>query len=255
MEGLFVHPVDDEAVMAGNGTIGLEILEDLPDLDAVVIPYGGGGLTVGIASAVQGAAPDGGSTRPSPRPAPRCVAALDAGGPIDVDYEPSFVDGAGSRRVLDPMWPRVQALIDDAVRRPDRRHRRGGPDAGRAGARDRRGRRGAGHRGRAGRAARARARSCASCPAATSTSPRWPRSSKEARDERARQRRRHRPRSSPDAGASDYERYLRTDELLSLQKTPEERVHRDELLFQTVHQTSELWLKFALARGRGGDAR
>jgi tryptophan 2,3-dioxygenase len=49
----------------------------------------------------------------------------------------------------------------------------------------------------------------------------------------------------PGRGATDYERYLRTDELLSLQKTPEEQVHRDELLFQTVHQTSELWLKFA----------
>jgi tryptophan 2,3-dioxygenase len=49
----------------------------------------------------------------------------------------------------------------------------------------------------------------------------------------------------PGSGASDYERYLRTDELLSLQKTPEERVHHDELLFQTVHQSSELWLKFA----------
>ena len=49
----------------------------------------------------------------------------------------------------------------------------------------------------------------------------------------------------PGPGASDYERYLRTDELLSLQKTPEEMVHRDELLFQTVHQSSELWLKFA----------
>ena len=51
----------------------------------------------------------------------------------------------------------------------------------------------------------------------------------------------------PGPGASDYERYLRTDELLALQKPPEERVHRDELLFQTVHQASELWLKFAVS--------
>ena len=58
----------------------------------------------------------------------------------------------------------------------------------------------------------------------------------------------------PGAGASDYERYLRTDELLALQKTPEEWVHRDELLFQTVHQSSELWLKLAVDRGRGGRA-
>src|SRR5206468_9119251 len=58
VDGLFVHPVQDEAVMAGNGTIGLEILEDLPDPDAVVIPYGGGGLTVGIASAIKAQRPD-----------------------------------------------------------------------------------------------------------------------------------------------------------------------------------------------------
>ena len=57
VEGLFVHPVQDEGVMAGNGTIGLEILEDLPDPDAVVIPLGGGGLTVGIASAIKAKRP------------------------------------------------------------------------------------------------------------------------------------------------------------------------------------------------------
>src|SRR6202012_5360654 len=57
VDGLFVHPVQDEGVMAGNGTIGLEILEDLPEPDAVVIPYGGGGLTVGIASAIRALRP------------------------------------------------------------------------------------------------------------------------------------------------------------------------------------------------------
>ncbi len=57
VDGLFVHPVEDEPVMAGNGTIGLEVLEDLPDADAVVIPYGGGGLTAGIASAVKALRP------------------------------------------------------------------------------------------------------------------------------------------------------------------------------------------------------
>ena len=57
-DGLFVHPVDDARVMAGNGTIGLELLEDLPDLDAVVVPYGGGGLLTGIASAVKAQRPE-----------------------------------------------------------------------------------------------------------------------------------------------------------------------------------------------------
>ncbi|MET0206608.1 MAG: tryptophan 2,3-dioxygenase family protein [Thermoleophilaceae bacterium] len=59
----------------------------------------------------------------------------------------------------------------------------------------------------------------------------------------------------PGAGASDYERYLRTDELLALQKTPEEQAHRDELLFQTVHQSSELWLKLAIAEVGEGTER
>lgn len=59
----------------------------------------------------------------------------------------------------------------------------------------------------------------------------------------------------PGSGASDYERYLRTDELLSLQKRPEERVHRDELLFQTVHQTSELWLKFTVSEVKEATAQ
>jgi tryptophan 2,3-dioxygenase len=59
----------------------------------------------------------------------------------------------------------------------------------------------------------------------------------------------------PGRGASDYERYLRTDELLALQKGPEERVHRDELLFQTVHQSSELWLKLAVAEVREATAQ
>src|SRR5262249_31633660 len=57
IDGLFVHPVQDPAVIAGNGTIGLEILEDLPDPDAVVIPYGGGGLTTGIATAIKALSP------------------------------------------------------------------------------------------------------------------------------------------------------------------------------------------------------
>ena len=117
-EGLFVHPVADEAVMAGNGTIGLEILEDLPDVDTVVIPVGGGGLTVGIASAVKALKPDVRIVTAEPETGAALRAALDAGGPTDVDYQPSFVDGSGSRRVLDPMWPRLQEVVDEAVAVP-----------------------------------------------------------------------------------------------------------------------------------------
>ena len=118
VEGLFVHPVQDPAVMAGNGTIGMEILEDLPDPDAVVIPYGGGGLTVGIASAIKALRPQTKIYTAEPATGAALVAALAAGKPVDVKYESSFVDGAGSRRVLDTMWPLVAPLIDDAFAVP-----------------------------------------------------------------------------------------------------------------------------------------
>jgi threonine dehydratase len=118
LDGLFVHPVQDPAVMAGNGTIGLEILEDLPDLDAVVIPYGGGGLTTGIASAVKALRPGTKIITAEPDTAAAMAAALAAGHPVDVDYRASFVDGSGSRRVLDSMWPLVAPLVDDALAIP-----------------------------------------------------------------------------------------------------------------------------------------
>ena len=118
VEGLFVHPVADEAVIAGNGTIGLEILEDLPDLDAVVIPLGGGGLTVGIASALRARLPGVRVYTAEPATGAALHAALAAGEPVDVDYQPSFVDGSGSRRVLDPMWPRLREVVDEALSVP-----------------------------------------------------------------------------------------------------------------------------------------
>jgi threonine dehydratase len=117
-EGLFVHPVADPAVMAGNGTIGLEIIDDLPDVDAVVIPVGGGGLTVGIASAVKALRPQAMIYTAEPATGAALHAALAAGGPTDVDYQPSFVDGSGSRRVLDDMWPRLAEVVDRAVSVP-----------------------------------------------------------------------------------------------------------------------------------------
>ena len=76
VEGLFVHPVQDAGVIAGNGTIGLEILEDLPDPDAIVIPYGGGGLTVGIASAIRALRPQTKIFTAEPETGAALVAAL-----------------------------------------------------------------------------------------------------------------------------------------------------------------------------------
>jgi threonine dehydratase len=115
VEGLFVHPVQDPAVMAGNGTIGLEILEDLPDPDAVVIPYGGGGLTAGVASAIRALRPQTKIFTAEPETAAAMAAAFAAGHPAEVDYRASFVDGSGSRRVLDSMWPLVAPLVDGAL--------------------------------------------------------------------------------------------------------------------------------------------
>lgn len=118
VDGLFVHPVADEGVMAGNGTIGLEILDDLPDVDAVVVPFGGGGLVTGIASAIKARRPQTRIYTAEPATGAALHAALAAGAPVDVDYQPSFVDGSGSRRVLDAMWPRVRGLIDGALSVP-----------------------------------------------------------------------------------------------------------------------------------------
>jgi threonine dehydratase len=117
--GLFVHPVADPGVIAGNGTIGLEILEDLPDPDAVVIPYGGGGLTCGIASAIKALRPETRIVTAEPEGGAAFATAFGAGQPADVpDFRPSFIDGAGSRRVLDTMWPRVSPLVDEALALP-----------------------------------------------------------------------------------------------------------------------------------------
>jgi threonine dehydratase len=115
VDGLFVHPVQDELVMAGNGTIGLEVLEDLPDADAVVIPYGGGGLTSGIASAVKQLKPGIRVYTVEPETAAPFSFSLPAGSPQEVEYRPSFVDGAGARLVLPKMWSIASELVDGAL--------------------------------------------------------------------------------------------------------------------------------------------
>ncbi len=112
LDGLFIHPVSDPRVMAGNGTIGLEILEDLPDVDAVVVPYGGGGLACGIATALRALRPEARTLASEVETSAAFAAALQANEPTTITYTPSFVDGIGSSRVLDDMWPRVKALLD-----------------------------------------------------------------------------------------------------------------------------------------------
>ena len=99
MKGLFIHPVSDPAVIAGNGTIGLEILDELPDVDAVIVPYGGGGLSSGIASAIKALKPDTKIYASEVATASPFSASLIAGEPTTVDYTVSFVDGIGSKGV------------------------------------------------------------------------------------------------------------------------------------------------------------
>ena len=114
LDGLFVHPVQDEAVMAGNGTVGLELAEDAPDADAVLVPWGGGGLFTGIASALAALRPYTAVYAVEPETGAPLTAALATGAPQDVEYTPSFVDGAGSRALLPPMWARARPLLAGA---------------------------------------------------------------------------------------------------------------------------------------------
>jgi threonine dehydratase len=115
LEGLFVHAFSDQAVMAGNGTAGLEILEDLPDVDAVIVPYGGGGLTCGIASALRELAPQCKVFAAEVATGAPLAPSLTAGKPVRVDYEPSFVDGIGSPEVFPEMFELTRELVDGAL--------------------------------------------------------------------------------------------------------------------------------------------
>lgn len=115
MRGLFIHPFHDPAVMAGNGTIGLEILQDLPDVDTVVVPYGGGGLSAGIASAVRALRPATKIFACEVETAAPLAASFAAGAAARITYRPSFVDGIGSPFVLEEMWSMVRALLDGSL--------------------------------------------------------------------------------------------------------------------------------------------
>ena len=115
VEGTFIHSFDDPFVMAGNGTIALEILEDLDDVDAVVIPWGGGGLTCGIASVLRELRPACKVFTAEVATAAPFAASRAAGVPTSVDYEPSWVDGIGSKGVFPQMFERARDLVDGAL--------------------------------------------------------------------------------------------------------------------------------------------
>ncbi|HMB79779.1 MAG TPA: pyridoxal-phosphate dependent enzyme, partial [Vicinamibacterales bacterium] len=116
MTGHFVHPFDDDRFIAGNATAGLEILEDLPDVDAIVAPLGGGGLLAGIAAAVRELKPGTRVYAAEPETAAPLSASLAAGRPIYFDHwTASFVDGAGGKSVLATMWPLLAPLSGSIV--------------------------------------------------------------------------------------------------------------------------------------------
>ena len=115
MSGMMVHPFSDPEVMAGNATIGLEILDDLPDVDAVVIAYAGGGLSCGIASAVRALKPDVKLYAAEVSTGAPFAASLANGRPAVIDYKPTFVDGIGAPRVFNEMFDLATRLLDGAL--------------------------------------------------------------------------------------------------------------------------------------------
>jgi threonine dehydratase len=119
MRGHFVHPFDDDDFIAGNATAGLEILEDLPDVDAVVASLGGGGLLGGIGSVMRALRPGVRVIAAEPETASPLATSLARGEPSYFDgWTASFVDGAGGKSVLPSMWPLLRAVVDESVIMP-----------------------------------------------------------------------------------------------------------------------------------------
>lgn len=115
MSGMMIHPFSDPEVMAGNATIGLEILEDLPNVDAVVIAYAGGGISCGIASAFRALKPDVKLYAAEVSTGAPFAASLANGSPVVIDYEPTFVDGIGAPRVFNEMFNLATRLLDGSL--------------------------------------------------------------------------------------------------------------------------------------------
>ncbi|MEP6917840.1 MAG: pyridoxal-phosphate dependent enzyme [Acidobacteriota bacterium] len=116
MRGVFVHPFDDDRFISGNGTIGLEILDDLPDVDAVIAPLGGGGLLAGIGCVMHALRPEARVYAAEPETAAPLSLSFRRGEASRFDaWQPSFVDGAGGRSVLPSMWPLLQAWVQESL--------------------------------------------------------------------------------------------------------------------------------------------
>jgi len=116
--GLYIDAVRSPAAMAGNGTIGLEIIEQLPDVDTVIVPFGGGGVACGVASAIRALKPDTRLMVSESDAAAPLTAAFKAGRPVPVAVKPSFISGAGAPSVLEEMWPLLSEFVDGTVVSP-----------------------------------------------------------------------------------------------------------------------------------------
>ena len=114
-KGVFIHPVAEAPVLAGNATIGAEILEDLPGCDAVVVPFGGGGLICGIGSVMRRLKPAVRMVVVESEAAQPAAAAIKNGRPVPVPHLQSFVDGMGSTTVLQEMWPLLRQVADQTA--------------------------------------------------------------------------------------------------------------------------------------------
>ncbi|MFB3070323.1 MAG: threonine/serine dehydratase, partial [Gemmatimonadales bacterium] len=115
LDAVFVHPVSDPDVIAGNGTIGLEILEDLPDVDTVLVPYGGGGLSCGIASVMKEQRPRTQVFACEVETAAPFAASLERGEATEIDRQQTFIDGIGGKSVLSEMWPLASQLLSGSL--------------------------------------------------------------------------------------------------------------------------------------------
>jgi threonine dehydratase len=113
--GIFIHPVENNDVIAGNGTIAFEILEDVPEVDTVIVPFGGGGLISGIGAGFSALKPDVRVLAAEVETAAPLRASLDADEPRAINRIPTFVDGIGGASVLPAMWPLVRQVAQDSI--------------------------------------------------------------------------------------------------------------------------------------------
>ena len=114
--GTFVHPFDNYDFIAGHGTMGLEIVEDLPEVRTLIAAIGGGGLITGVGSAVKALRPEATVIGAEPETAAPYAYSLQAGGPSKFpNWQASFVDGAGGQSVTERMWQRMAPVVDRAI--------------------------------------------------------------------------------------------------------------------------------------------